>query len=285
MNLLHLRYFRKVVETKNITQAAKELFISQPALSRAMKHLEAELGVALFYHSGRNIELTVYAEAFYPYVVKTLGSLDEGVDLLNSLTEHIASSVILYLEVASVSIPNLVRIFLDKHPDIRLTIMQHDLPEETNEPIFYITSEPKPGLSSIPIMTEPVDLALPKDHPLAKKEPLFLADIDKLPLLMLSKKNAFRRTIDRSLEGKNIELTLGSTTDDPATLRSLLRQGLGISFFPQISWSYEKSDPFVLRKITDLPLTRTIYLSSPLKADNPLAKTIADTLKEFYLDK
>ena len=45
MKLLHLQYFKKVFETKNVTQAAKELFISQPALSRAIKHLENELGV------------------------------------------------------------------------------------------------------------------------------------------------------------------------------------------------------------------------------------------------
>ena len=48
MKLLHLQYFKKVFETKNVTQAAKELFISQPALSRAIKHLENELGVPLF---------------------------------------------------------------------------------------------------------------------------------------------------------------------------------------------------------------------------------------------
>lgn len=47
MKLLHLQYFKKVFETKNVTQAAKELFISQPALSRAIKHLENELGVPL----------------------------------------------------------------------------------------------------------------------------------------------------------------------------------------------------------------------------------------------
>ena len=61
MKLLHLQYFKKVFETQNVTQAAKDLFISQPALSRAIKHLESELGVPLFYHSGRNIEPTIYA--------------------------------------------------------------------------------------------------------------------------------------------------------------------------------------------------------------------------------
>lgn len=283
MKLLHLQYFKKVFETQNITQAAKELFISQPALSRAIKHLESELGVPLFYHSGRNIEATIYAEEFYPYASKTLETLEEGIKKLTSVNEKIVTSVILYLEVASVSIPNLVRIFLEKHPNIQLTIMQHQLPEDVTDPVLYITSEEKPGMTNVPIMEEPVFVAIPKNHPLAKKEELYLEDIQHTPILMLSKNNAFRHTLDTALEAKNVELTISSTTDDPATLRSILKQGLAISFFPKISWSYDKNDSFVLREIVDLPLTRTIYLSSTFTEDHPLIKTISKTLKEFYL--
>ncbi len=150
-------------------------------MSRAIKHLENELGVPLFYHSGRNIETTVYAEEFYPYAVKTLDTLEEGIKLLSSVNEKIVTSVILYLEVASVSIPNLVRIFMEKHPDIQLTIMQHHLPDDITDPVLYITSEMKPGMTNIPIMKEPVYVAIPKKHPLAKKEHLQLEDIQRTP--------------------------------------------------------------------------------------------------------
>ncbi len=284
MKLLHLQYFKKVFETQNVTQAAKDLFISQPALSRAIKHLESELGVPLFYHSGRNIEPTIYAEECYPYAVKTLATLDEGIKLISSVNEKIITSVILYLEVASVSIPNLVKIFQEKHPTIQLTIMQHQLPEDITDPVLYITSEIKPGMTNVPIMEEPVYVAIPKTHPLAKKETLQLDDIRRTPMLMLSKNNAFRHTLDVALEAKNIELTISSSTDDPATLRSILRQGLAISFFPKISWSYDENDPFVLREIEDLPLSRTIYLSTTFTKDHPLTKMISKILKEFYLN-
>jgi LysR family transcriptional activator of glutamate synthase operon len=284
LNYLHLRYFKKVAETKNITQAAKELFISQPALSRAMKNFEDSLGIPLFTHRGRNIELTIYAEKFYPYVTESLHVLEEGVAELRLLNENTISSVVLYLEVASISIPSLVRTFSEKHPDIQLTIMQHDsLPDYTHQNVLTITSEPEEDLINIPIITEPIYLAIPKAHPLAKKEKIYLADVVTIPLIMLSKKNAFRRTIDQAVEGKDIELTIGSITDDSATLRSLLGQGLGISFYPKITWSYRKEDLFIIRPIEDFRFERTIYLSSSLTADNPLAKTIAETLQEFFL--
>lgn len=202
MNYLHLRYFKKVVETKNITQAAKELFISQPALSRAMKNLEKSLGVPLFTHSGRNIELTIYAEKFYPYVVESLQTLDDGVDMLRSMNENEISSIVLYLEVASISIPSLVQTFLKKHPDIHLTIMQHDsCPDDSKQNVLFITSEEKTGAINIPIITEPVFVALPKTHVLAKQESIYLKDITQLPLIMLSKKTLFeKRSITQSKE-------------------------------------------------------------------------------------
>ncbi len=75
---------------------------------------------------------------------------------MSSVNEKIVTSVILYLEVASVSIPNLVRIFMEKHPDIQLTIMRHHLPDDITDPVLYITSEMKPGMTNIPIMKEPV---------------------------------------------------------------------------------------------------------------------------------
>ena len=64
MELLQLQYFQAVARTGNITQAAKELYISQPCLSRSISRLEQSLGVALFDRKGRNIVLNQYGKAF-----------------------------------------------------------------------------------------------------------------------------------------------------------------------------------------------------------------------------
>ncbi len=285
MNLDHLRYFKKVAESKNITQSAQELYISQPALSRAMKHLESELGVPLFYHTGRHIELTMYAEEFYPYVCQTLKAYDQGLSAVQALNEEIIPSITIYSEVASVSLPNLVGTFVEKHPDIQLSIKQHGTPEAHKEQIFYITSEPKNGLTNLPIFTEPIMLAIPKHHSLANQPSVTVADIQPLALIMLATNSPLRRTIDEAFEAKKIALTIGSTTDDPATLRSLINQGLGITFFPQLTWAYDQHAPFVLRELEDFPLNRTIYLSSSFTKGHPMTTMIAKTLKEFFQKK
>lgn len=90
---------------------------------------------------------------------------------------------------------------MEKHPDIQLTIMQHHLPDDITDPVLYITSEMKPGMTNIPIMKEPVYVAIPKKHPLAKRTSA-IRRYPTHPILMLSKSNAFRHTLDAALEAK-----------------------------------------------------------------------------------
>ena len=68
MNLNQLYYFQKVAQLQHYHQAAKELNISQPSLSRSIANLEEELGVSLFQKNGRNIELTKYGSIFLEHV-------------------------------------------------------------------------------------------------------------------------------------------------------------------------------------------------------------------------
>ena len=64
MNLIHLRYFVELADTRHYTKAAQQLCITQPSLSHAIAQLEKELGVPLFEKNGRNTELTVLGRQF-----------------------------------------------------------------------------------------------------------------------------------------------------------------------------------------------------------------------------
>ncbi|MEG1731490.1 MAG: LysR family transcriptional regulator, partial [Oscillospiraceae bacterium] len=79
MNLSQLYYFRKLAELQHYTQAAQELYITQPSLSGAISSLENELGILLFEKRGRNVWLTKYGKEFYEYVCSALQLLDEGI--------------------------------------------------------------------------------------------------------------------------------------------------------------------------------------------------------------
>lgn len=76
MNLAHLYYFRKLVEVKNYSRAAEELFVAQPTLSLAVSSLERELGCILVKKRRNVLELTEEGEEFYDAVVTATSALD-----------------------------------------------------------------------------------------------------------------------------------------------------------------------------------------------------------------
>lgn len=67
MTLQQLRYIIKIVECGSITEAAKQLFITQPSLSAAVKELENELGIEIFYRSNKGITLSSDGSEFLSY--------------------------------------------------------------------------------------------------------------------------------------------------------------------------------------------------------------------------
>lgn len=79
MNVSHLRYFLKLLHTGSYTEASRQLYITQPALSSAIKALESEVGFPLFKKSGRGIAPTNEGIAFGKRVAIALRELDEGV--------------------------------------------------------------------------------------------------------------------------------------------------------------------------------------------------------------
>ena len=78
MKRMQLEYFVRIVEEKSFTKAAEKLFISQPALSKSIRALEAELGVTLFKRDPRELSLTSEGENVYCYAVDIFAGTGKG---------------------------------------------------------------------------------------------------------------------------------------------------------------------------------------------------------------
>lgn len=120
MELLQLRYFKAVAESGNLTQTAKQLFISPSSLSATIARLEKELGVLLFDRQGNRLHLNSRGILFLESVNQTLSSLDNAVsEIQNMETERDT-----LLSVATTS-PNvwieLFSAFQMKYPEVQVT--------------------------------------------------------------------------------------------------------------------------------------------------------------------
>ncbi len=123
-NLSQYKIFYEVAKAGNISKAAKELYISQPAISKSISKLEDSLEVALFTRNSRGVQLTEEGKLLYNYTKTAFEAIGRGVQELNRIKEfHIGH---LRIGVSNtlckyVLLPYLKR-FIEKYPHIKITI-------------------------------------------------------------------------------------------------------------------------------------------------------------------
>ena len=194
MTLTQLYYFLKTVETLNFHKAAEELMISQPSLSAAIQHLEAELGVKLFLRKGRKISLTRRGEYFKNEVSRSLSRL-------HLATQEIQNAGVLgpgFIDLGYIAslawryIPEKVNAFLQETGYERLRFSFHELGSRElieglktyrHDIIFCNQEEKDETIEFIPAVVQPLVAIVPEDHPLAKKDSINIRELAPYPLI------------------------------------------------------------------------------------------------------
>jgi DNA-binding transcriptional LysR family regulator len=127
MELRHLRYFVAVAEEQNVTRAAARLHVSQPPLSRQIRDLEDELGVALFEHGAKSVRLTEAGRVFLTEARAVVQRADEAVRTIKAVASgqrgeiHVGYAPSLTVEL----LPRALRFFQEANPGVRVRL--HDL--------------------------------------------------------------------------------------------------------------------------------------------------------------
>lgn len=179
MELRHLRYFIAVAEEGHITRAAERLGMQQPPLSQQIKAIERELDVQLFRRKARGVELTDAGSSFLDEARATLAQLDRAVESTKRTARGEQGRI--YIGVTSTSsfhplVARSIRAFSEACPKVSLTLEEslsnellEGLRNERMDVVFIRTSPADiDGIAIQPLFDEPMVVALPSNHPLAK---------------------------------------------------------------------------------------------------------------------
>jgi len=264
MELLQLKYFVTVARLEHMTRAAEELRIAQPALSKTIKTLEKSLGVLLFDRHGKHIQLNQYGRTFLKRVNQALSALEDGKRELADLSGETFGDVKLAVVVGSNLLPGLLSSFRAQHPNISFNLLQHFSKSVTGQDFdLCISSSPLKlqGITNITLLTEEIFLAVPIEHRLAKRTSIHLSEVSEEGFINLKYGKALRDRTDSFCKYAGFSPHIIFESDDPATVRGLIRAGQGIAFIPAISWGGSTGSSMVLLHIDEPECMRSIELS------------------------
>ena len=193
MELRHLRYFVAVAEELHFKRAADRIGIEQSPLSRAIKNLEAQLGVALFERTTRTTRLTPAGDRLLAHARTLLAVADEAQVDVRTATGNSASHLHIGL-CDGVPLPRVARVLAAlrrEEPDIAVHVYDmpmaqkvHELRSGSLDAALSPESGYGKGIVCEPLWQDPPVAVLPSDHPLAMKDELVLADIALEPLVL-----------------------------------------------------------------------------------------------------
>jgi DNA-binding transcriptional LysR family regulator len=194
MELRHLRYFIAVAEELNFSRAAVRLHIAQPPLSQQIRDLERDLDVQLFERGARRVRLTAAGEALLTEARATLAQSEHARLTAQRAQrgEYGTLEIGFLTSTTNARLAGIVRTFRREYPGVTLGL--HDLSEvEILQRLrerrlhagllrgFAGDSE----LAVEPVWREPMNVALPAEHPLARRSAVRLAQLADEPLIML----------------------------------------------------------------------------------------------------
>lgn len=282
MELNKLYYFHTVAKHMNITKAAEELFISQPALTKTIKTLERELGLPLFYKKGRFIKMTSFGKYLKSQTDKIFAIWNNVTEEIKKIKHEHDNSIRINVLAATSLITDAVLEYKKYNSDAIFHIIQN---EEINCDISVTTNAVNlthfPEFTKRRIYEEKIFLAAPKTPEYNGKTTINLEDLRDKGFVNLSGSRLFRVVCDKFCESVGFTPNIIFESDSPATVKNIIKTGTGIGFWPEFSWSEFPVNDINLISISNPVCFRELIIGLHT---NPFSSPLVVEFYEFLLN-
>ncbi len=281
---------QKLYECKNITRAAKELYISQPALTARIKYIESTLGVSLFLRSNKGIVFTEEGE----FTVRFAKDVIQRFKLFREQLAEMSQTVKGVLRIAAPHtvikyyLPPIVKAFTEEYPEVRIFLMTHSSSETASSVrsgkvhFGFIRSEGEWDPSEQLMITE--------DHMvLVSAKPFTMEELPLLPRVDYLTDSYYRQVLDSWwAEHFKKPPTIDVQTSNLETCREMIYRGVGYGVLPSMVMGRggENMHTMILKDKQGKILYRHTYLIYKKEIlQNRLAEAFFNFIKERSLVK
>lgn len=227
--------FYQVAEYESISKAAKALFVSQPAISKSIRNLEADLGIFLFVRHAKGVSLTKEGQLLYDHVATAFRQIQEGEKLIHQLRDKSFGAIRIGISNTLCKyyfMPFLNR-FHQVYPKLKIEIVNR-----TSLETMKLLEE---GFLDCAIISdlkadqafEYIELMMIQDIFVSRQRPpkevLPLKELEQYPMLLLERNNATRDHLERFLERHHIILNVDIEISSMEFLVEFAKIGLGVA--------------------------------------------------------
>ncbi|MFQ6861298.1 MAG: LysR family transcriptional regulator [Beduini sp.] len=265
MNLKHYLIFREVAKTENFTRAAENLFLTQSAVSHAMKELESKVNTPLFERMHKSVKLTKSGELLLKEVLPLLEEMERLEARLGELKEAAPLSISSCITFAQIWLPRYIEQFQSMHhTKVQVEINSaasalKALLEGRADVAFIEGALPSQSFLMTPILNYDIGAYVSPNTAIHSK--LSLKALLEHRLLLRERGSAVRETFESAVTLAGYQLFAQWVSVDSQTLIEAAKMGLGIAILPKVLVQQElKQNTLIELVITDLNLSNPITM-------------------------
>lgn len=286
MELTQIRYFLEAARTKHMTNSAKNLHITQPALTQAIRRLENDLGVPLFAAKGRNIVLTEYGKYLQKKLDPLMAQIDDIPEQLKMMVALESETIHMNVLAASSLVMEAIIEYKKEHGDIHFQLQQNSESElydiAVTTKLFYQATEQENSFAC----AEEIYLAVPKNEKYCRRTSIRLSEAAKESFISLLGSREFRYICDKFCQHAGFTPKIIFESDNPSAVKNMIAANMGIGFWPEFTWGSAGSGHVRLLKIEEPVCQRDIIISyNRNKTDNHNVVEFYEFLTEFFEDR
>lgn len=296
MQTQQLQYFLEVAKTKNITKAARNLYISQPSLSQQILNLEKELDIPLLLRHSKSVSLTDAGEQFTLHATRIVNDLEQLAELMQRhslLLEGTLRLGMLFIG-GYVDLLTILKDYQKQYPGLNyhLTIdgsssLLNQLLNRSIHAAFMICTDNQlrqhEELHYHRLMNDYYVAVISTQNPLSRKEILTIEDLKDESIIMPAPSSAFRRRLEQQFAKAGFEPNILCESSQTDLVSQLVQQNFGIGFFScTIARSLQYKD------LAAVPLENTLhrsiyYVTRTELLDYPSIRSFTDFVEGYSI--
>jgi molybdate transport repressor ModE-like protein len=294
LDVKRLRILREVAEHGSFSAAADSLHLTQSAVSQQIAALERETGTMLVDRNRGNLRLTDPGEALVCHTEAVMARLEEAERELHEIAGLRGGRVRMasFPTAGATLVIRAVASFRKRYPEVDLTLSEAE-PEESIPGlraadqdlilVYDYESLPLPeerDLERVLLLEERMQLALPKNHPLAGDETVPLADFAEDTWVIGTETGAgsCRGNVYMACRAAGFEPSVGFESDDYQVHMSLVAAGMGISLVPELLLTGRHPGITIIDIEPDAPVRRVWALTRPEESRSPATGAMLEIL-------